>query len=54
MTLTPLGRDLTIAIIFKIVALIALYALFFSPSHRTKVTAADMTAAISAGVPAAR
>ncbi|MCC3245684.1 phosphoglycerate mutase [Methylocystis sp. WRRC1] len=54
MTLTPLGRELTLALLFKIVAIFALYALFFSPSHRVKVTPADMTAALADRAPASR
>jgi len=49
MARTPLGRELTLAVVFKVVALFLLYVLFFSPSHRTHVTPADMAAALSSG-----
>lgn len=49
MTRTPLGRELTLAVVFKVVALFLLYVLFFSPSHRTHVTPVDMAAALSEG-----
>lgn len=54
MRFSPLGRELALALLFKLVALVALYALFFSPSHRVKVTPAEMTAAFSAGAPISR
>jgi hypothetical protein len=44
---STLRRELTLAIIFKIVAIFLLYSIFFSPSHRMHVTPADMAAALS-------
>jgi hypothetical protein len=51
---SPLGRELTLALLFKVVAIFLLYVLFFSPSHRTHVTPADMAAALSGGAVAPR
>ncbi|HEY8161144.1 MAG: cytochrome oxidase putative small subunit CydP [Methylocystis sp.] len=47
MTPGGLRRELTLAIAFKIAAILLLYFLFFSPSHRMHVTPADMAAALS-------
>jgi hypothetical protein len=46
-----LRRELTGAIIFKIVALILLWHFFFSPAHRLHVSPADMAAALAEGPP---
>jgi hypothetical protein len=50
MTRGPLRRELTLALVFKVVAIFLLYVLFFGPSHRIHVTPADMAAALSEGV----
>jgi len=42
-----LGREIAIALTFKLIALIALYVVFFGPAHRIKVTPAEMTEALS-------
>ena len=42
MRIRPLGREIAVALAFKLVALIALYVLFFGPAHRIKVTPAEM------------
>lgn len=47
MAMSPLARDIVRALIFKICALVALYALFFGPAHRIRVTAAEMTTLFS-------
>ena len=47
MRMRPLAREIGVALIFKLMALIALYALFFSPAHRTKVTPAEMANTLS-------
>ncbi|MCX7898982.1 MAG: hypothetical protein N2444_02655 [Methylocystis sp.] len=39
---SPLSREIALALAFKFVALIALYALFFSPAHRIRPTAGEM------------
>ena len=49
MTRTRLRSELTLALAFKLAALIVLYFLFFSPSHRMHVTPADMAAALADG-----
>lgn len=38
----PLAREIAAFLALKLVLLIGLYALFFSPPHRQHVTAADM------------
>lgn len=43
----PLAREIGVVLVFKLMALIALYALFFSPAHRTKVTPAEMANMLS-------
>ncbi len=43
-----LKRSLALALLFKLAALITLWALFFSPSHRVKPTPAQMTSHFSA------
>ncbi len=48
----PLRRELMLALAFKLVALFLLWALFFGPSHRIRVTPQDMAAALG-GAPAA-
>lgn len=53
MRMTPLAREIGVALIVKLMALIALYVLFFSPAHRVRVTPAEMAQLFSAG-PAAR
>ncbi|MBM3562707.1 MAG: phosphoglycerate mutase [Alphaproteobacteria bacterium] len=47
----PLGREIAIALAFKVMALIALYVAFFGPAHRIKVTPAQMVETLSAAVP---
>ena len=49
MSASRLGRELTWALAFKIVAIILMYALFFSPSHRHRPTPADTAAFLTAG-----
>ena len=39
-----LGRELTLALVFKVVAIALIYALFFSPAHRQRPTPADTAA----------
>jgi hypothetical protein len=51
MAMKGLRREITGAIVFKIVALILLWYFFFSPSHRTHVSPADMAAALAGGPP---
>ena len=51
MAMKGLRRELTGAIVFKIVAIFLLWYFFFSPSHRTHVSAADMAAALAEGPP---
>ncbi len=51
MTRGGLRRELTLAIVFKVVAIFLLYAFFFGPSHRSHVTPADMAAALSQSAP---
>jgi hypothetical protein len=46
-----LRRELTIAILFKIVAIFLLWLWFFSPAHRTHVSPADMAAALAEKAP---
>jgi hypothetical protein len=46
-----LRREMTGAIIFKVVALFLLWYFFFSPAHRTHVSPADMAAALAGGPP---
>ena len=40
----PLRKELALALLFKVLALVALWVFFFSPSHRVKPTPADMSA----------
>lgn len=47
----PLGREIAIALAFKLMALVALYLMFFSPAHRIKVTPAQMAETLSAAAP---
>lgn len=47
-----LRRELTLAILFKIVAIFLLWFWFFGPSHRAHVTPADMAAALADRAPA--
>jgi len=49
MTLGRLGRELTMALVFKVVAIVLIYAFFFSPSHRHRPTPADTAAFLTAG-----
>lgn len=44
-----LGRELTIALVLKVVAIAVIFAAFFSPSHRLRPTPADMAAFLTAG-----
>jgi len=48
--MTPLAREISVALIVKLMALVALYVLFFSPAHRVKVTPAEMAQTLSAGL----
>jgi uncharacterized protein (DUF58 family) len=52
MRMTPLGREIGVALVVKLMALVALYVLFFSPAHRVRVTPAEMAEALSAGAAA--
>ncbi|PWB89970.1 phosphoglycerate mutase [Methylocystis sp. MitZ-2018] len=47
----PLGREIAIALGFKLLALIVLYIAFFGPAHRIKVTPAQMAEALSSTAP---
>lgn len=49
MSMSRLGRELTLALAFKIVAIILIYAFFFGPSHRYRPTPADTAAFLTAG-----
>ncbi len=49
MARSTLRRELTLALLFKAVAIFLLWFLFFSPAHRTHVTPADMAAALAEG-----
>lgn len=51
MARATLRRELTLAILFKVAAIVLLYVLFFSPSHRKHVTPADMAAALQDSAP---
>ncbi len=51
MARSTLRRELTLAIIFKVLAIFLLWFLFFSPAHRSHVTPADMTAALAKNAP---
>jgi hypothetical protein len=44
-----LGRELTLALVFKVVAIAAIYALFFSPAHRHRPTPAETAAFLTSG-----
>jgi hypothetical protein len=46
MSRNSLQMELTLAVVFKLVALFLLYVFFFGPSHRTQVTPADMAAVL--------
>jgi hypothetical protein len=46
-----LRRELTLAIIFKIMAIFLLWLWFFSPAHRIHVSPADMAAALAEKAP---
>lgn len=46
-----LRRELSLAIIFKIVAIFLLWFWFFGPAHRVHVSPADMAAALSESAP---
>jgi len=47
----PLRREILLALGFKLLALIALYVMFFGPAHRIKITPAQMAEALSADAP---
>ncbi|MBG0794871.1 phosphoglycerate mutase [Methylocystis sp. H62] len=47
----PLGREIAIALGFKLLALVALYIAFFGPAHRIRVTPAQMAETLSATAP---
>ncbi len=47
----PLGREIAIALAFKLIALIALYVAFFGPAHRIRLTPAQMAETLSSGAP---
>ncbi len=47
----PLGREIAIALAFKLIALIALYVAFFGPAHRIRVTPTQMAETLSAAAP---
>ncbi len=49
MTASRLGRELTVALACKIVAIVLIYVSFFSPSHRHRPTPADTAAFLTAG-----
>jgi|GEM_PF-2102367 len=49
MAMGRLGRELTLALAFKIVAIALIYALFFTPAHRQRPTPADTAAFLTAG-----
>jgi hypothetical protein len=50
MSLIPLNREIVIVLTFKICAIALIYVLFFSPSHRTRVTPENMaTMMVQAG-----
>ena len=49
MPASPLGRELTLALAFKVVAIVLIYLLFFSPSHRHRPTPMDTAAFLAAG-----
>jgi len=51
MRMSPLRREIVIALAFKALALVALYVMFFGPAHRIKVTPAQMADALSAVAP---
>ncbi|MGJ0508080.1 MAG: cytochrome oxidase putative small subunit CydP [Methylocystis sp.] len=51
MAWTSLRRELTLAILFKIVAIFLLWFWFFSPAHRIHVSPEDMTAALASRAP---
>jgi hypothetical protein len=36
-----IGREITLALAFKLLALVALYILFFGPAHQTTITPHD-------------
>lgn len=47
----PFVREIAIALAFKLVALIALYVVFFGPANHIKVTPAQMAETFSAAAP---
>lgn len=49
MAASRLGRELAWALAFKIIAIILIYAFFFSPSHRRRPTPADTAAFLTSG-----
>jgi hypothetical protein len=49
MAMSRLGRELTLALAFKIVAIVLIYVFFFSPSHRFRPTPADTAAFLTSG-----
>lgn len=44
-----LGRELALALVFKVVAIAAIYALFFRPAHRHRPTPAETAAFLTSG-----
>jgi hypothetical protein len=46
-----LRRELTLAILFKVMAIFLLWFWFFSPGHRIHVSPADMAAALAERAP---
>ena len=52
MLVRPLARELSLLLLIKVLALVALFLLFFSPSHRPKADAdATARALLSGGEP---
>lgn len=50
MSLMPLNREIVIVLTFKVCAIALIYVLFFSPSHRARVTPENMaTMMVQAG-----
>jgi hypothetical protein len=47
----PFAREIAIALVFKLMALVALYILFFGPAHRIKVTPTEMAETLAAAAP---
>ncbi len=48
MSASRLGKELSLALACKIVAIVLIYAMFFSPSHRHRPTPADTAAFLTA------